>query len=148
MDREAWRAAIHGVTKNRTWLSDWTELNWSDTSIGKILLSLPLDFATLLLRTINFPEHSVEKPILQWASRPPLLCSVQPLQDIQSHSNWGTILYTELVSLWDSAVYSELVFIRCPQYIQSQHLFEVFSLLDLFVCLLSCVLLFVTLWSV
>ena len=26
MDREAWRAAIHGVTKNWTWLSDWTEL--------------------------------------------------------------------------------------------------------------------------
>ena len=27
MDREAWRAGIHGVTKSRTWLSDWTELN-------------------------------------------------------------------------------------------------------------------------
>ena len=27
MDREAWRAAVHGVTKSRTWLSDWTELN-------------------------------------------------------------------------------------------------------------------------
>ena len=27
-DREAWRAAVHGVAKNRTWLSDWTELNW------------------------------------------------------------------------------------------------------------------------
>ena len=27
MDREAWRAAIHGVTKNRTRLSDLTELN-------------------------------------------------------------------------------------------------------------------------
>ena len=27
-DREAWRAAIHGVTKSWTWLSDWTELNW------------------------------------------------------------------------------------------------------------------------
>ena len=26
MDREAWHAAIHGVTKGRTWLSDWTEL--------------------------------------------------------------------------------------------------------------------------
>ena len=26
MDREAWRAPIHGVTKSRTWLSDWTEL--------------------------------------------------------------------------------------------------------------------------
>ena len=29
MDREAWHAAIHGVTKNQTWLSDWTELNLS-----------------------------------------------------------------------------------------------------------------------
>ena len=28
MDREAWRAAIHGVKKNRTRLSDWAELNW------------------------------------------------------------------------------------------------------------------------
>ena len=29
MDREAWRAAIHRVTKSRTRLSDWTELNWT-----------------------------------------------------------------------------------------------------------------------
>ena len=29
MDREAWHAAVHGVTKNQTWLSDWTELNWN-----------------------------------------------------------------------------------------------------------------------
>ena len=28
MDKEAWGAAIHGVTKSQTWLSDWTELNW------------------------------------------------------------------------------------------------------------------------
>ena len=27
MDREAWRVAVHGVAKIRTWLSDWTELN-------------------------------------------------------------------------------------------------------------------------
>ena len=26
MDMEAWRAAVHGVTKSRAWLSDWTEL--------------------------------------------------------------------------------------------------------------------------
>ena len=28
MDREAWWAGIHGVTKSQTWLRDWTELNW------------------------------------------------------------------------------------------------------------------------
>ena len=27
MDREVWRAAVHGITKSRTWLSNWTELN-------------------------------------------------------------------------------------------------------------------------
>ena len=31
MDREAWCAAIHGVTKIWTQLSDWTELNWTET---------------------------------------------------------------------------------------------------------------------
>ena len=36
MDREAWRAAIHGFAKSQTQLSDWTELNWTD--ITKTLL--------------------------------------------------------------------------------------------------------------
>ena len=28
LDREAWHATAHGVTKSQTWLSDWTEINW------------------------------------------------------------------------------------------------------------------------
>ena len=30
MDREAWHAAVHGVAKSWTWLSDWTEPNWTE----------------------------------------------------------------------------------------------------------------------
>ena len=30
MDQEAWHAAIHGVAKSWTWLSNWTELNWTE----------------------------------------------------------------------------------------------------------------------
>ena len=29
MERESWRAAVHGVTRSQTLLSDWTELNWN-----------------------------------------------------------------------------------------------------------------------
>ena len=39
MDREAWHAAVHGVAKSRTRLSDWTELNWTSLicSMGEII---------------------------------------------------------------------------------------------------------------
>ena len=32
MDREAWRAVVHGVTKSRTWLRDWTDLLKKDNN--------------------------------------------------------------------------------------------------------------------
>ena len=44
MDREAWRAAIHGITKSWAWLSDWSELNcvclfgdgrWGESDISR-----------------------------------------------------------------------------------------------------------------
>ena len=41
IDRDAWRAAIHGVTKSWTQLSNWTELNWIS---GSSSVFLHLDF--------------------------------------------------------------------------------------------------------
>jgi len=45
MDREAWRAAVHGVIKSQTWLSSWTELNWRWDWISGIW-SLLITFST------------------------------------------------------------------------------------------------------
>ena len=43
MDREAWRAAVHGVTRSQTWLSGWTELKnpeCLESSVNSGILSL------------------------------------------------------------------------------------------------------------
>ena len=44
MDREAWRAAFHGVVKSRTRLSDWTELNGIYLPCSNKCLKLVGDF--------------------------------------------------------------------------------------------------------
>ena len=52
MDREAWRAAVHGVAKSRTWLSDWTELKSSKQCVGRIKTSPPLPTKKCNIATI------------------------------------------------------------------------------------------------
>ena len=57
MDREAWRAMISGVTKSRTRLSDWTELNWS----GSVVKNSPAK-QEIWVRSLNW-EDPLEKEI-------------------------------------------------------------------------------------
>ena len=49
MHREAWGAVVHGVAKSRTWLSDWTELNWTEELILSILHVLTDLIFTMIL---------------------------------------------------------------------------------------------------
>ena len=55
MDREAWRAAIHGVAKSQTRLSNWTELNW----IGRNLLGQFSEKSPILDTWSNFSSSTV-----------------------------------------------------------------------------------------
>ena len=52
MDREAWRAAIHGVAKSQTRLSDWTELNWSESESVIHMYTYPLFLKILFPHTL------------------------------------------------------------------------------------------------
>ena len=58
MDREAWRAAIHGIAKSRTRLSDWTELNWSYNSAISLLTVQPKKMKILVQNDISSPMFS------------------------------------------------------------------------------------------
>ena len=40
MDKEDWPAAVHGFAKSGTWLSDWTELNWSRKEFRVIIVKM------------------------------------------------------------------------------------------------------------
>ena len=69
MDRETWRAAVHGVTKGRTWLSDWTDgwfplvysRNWhssvSNYTLIKKYISTTMKKATSVNGTMKKGEH-------------------------------------------------------------------------------------------
>ena len=48
MDREAWHAAVHGVTKSQTWLSDCYELNWSLTWRILSIIFLACEMSTVV----------------------------------------------------------------------------------------------------
>ena len=54
MDREAWHAVIHGVAKSRTWLSDWTELNWIISNVEPLFLCLSFGHLYVFFEEISF----------------------------------------------------------------------------------------------
>ena len=80
IDREAWRAAIHGVAKSRTRLSDWTELNWTSLSLLQGIfptqgLNPGLSHCSQVLYHLS---HRGSPRILEWVTYPFSRGSSQP----------------------------------------------------------------------
>ena len=63
MDREAWRAAIHGVAKSRTPLSDRSDLMIFLKEINQVLIWLGHNLAYLITGTSSLTPHIVQSMI-------------------------------------------------------------------------------------
>ena len=105
MDREAWRAVVHGVAKSQTQLSNWTELNWriiiQNHISGKVcslspflgcLLSITFSPAAFLLLQIINTHRKIPGPATvlvlfspsnysTWLSRGPAVENLPAIQD-------------------------------------------------------------------
>ena len=92
MDRESWRAAIHGVAKSRTRLSDWTELNWIEPD-AMIFIFWVLSFNPVF----SLPSFTLIKRLFGDSS----LLAIRVVSS--AYLKWLIFLLAILILDWDSS---------------------------------------------
>ena len=95
MDREAWCAVVHGVTKSQTRLSDWTEMNWTDVYWVSDAIQPPHPLSSLSPPTFNLSQH---QGLFQWVSSSHQVAKVLELQ--LQHQSFQWILRTNFLYNW------------------------------------------------
>ena len=99
MDREAWSAAVHGVTKSWTWLSNWTELNLL-FHLSYIFYSLSLFWSFLVfLSLVSWPPLPIFLLLIHQDLRllPSLSTAPSPLLRCWLHSTQPSV---QLITRW------------------------------------------------
>ena len=118
MDREAWRAVIHGVTKSRTWLSDWTELNWDSSqphsSVREISQARILEWAAFPspFSLANAPLNSTVKAEGLWGSLNPVGINTAK-QSAHKTARAGRLSACFWVLLHSKRLISSSIFLKC-----------------------------------
>ena len=90
-DREAWCAAVHGVAKSQTWLSDWT----STSSLKRVTTFSPVSFQFLRGTRINRSQTFIQKGRLAGRYASSRVSSCLPWPTI-----WEDALRSKLLSCW------------------------------------------------
>ena len=96
MDREAWHAAIHGVTKSQTRLSDWTEVNWTEGVSGYFCHLPASGTAICSIISHTFLGSKKKRPTENSLWKLPFM-SLCGLND-KSHSCWSLMSFS--ASCW------------------------------------------------
>ena len=100
MDREGWRAAVHGVTKSQTRMSDWTELKWdllwtAIYPVGDAYPQAQLPTYPPLLNSANGVNYidcflNVDLPLLSWNKSLVVVCCY-PFYTLLDCSCWDVV---------------------------------------------------------
>ena len=82
MDREAWRAAIHGVAKSWTWLSNWTELYWTELIVLEHSCSLLPLHSSVPQANTELTDNRGWLTLIGWVILPTSLITASSMADI------------------------------------------------------------------
>ena len=98
IDREAWRAAVHGVTKSRTQLSNWTELN--PDNLPSLSTVINLNYIHKIVSTMKRKVVMTVKPEMEGPGAILGLCPAGPCKGLSRMLEWHVLSPTHWLPFW------------------------------------------------